>query len=357
VDACREVRPELRGAFLMLCDAPEKIVPLLPEADLCGAIRASGMSEGAWLLELATAEQRQACFDLDCWRSEQLEVGRVLEWVDALIEAGRPTLVSALREIDPELAVLALRGSASVAIVGRDEDPPDGFFTEDGVVYFGPRDDQSFARVREIAQATFSEDQPSYWRLVYGAVFEPSAELEEWALRWRRGRMVDLGFPQREQAMRAYRPLRVEDLEALPEPPSTRVEREGELVAAEPLPTEIAGTLLGQALRELPTGRAQDVLGSVLGVANSLAVADRLRLSEPDSIPAALRKAVRGIDRGLRELSAARRVAPSAALDRTQPLDLFRLGATLDPDLRPPAFSPEEIGELVGEDAEGEADD
>jgi hypothetical protein len=100
------------------------------------------------------------------------------------------------------------------------------------------------------------------------------------------------------------------------------------------LPRQLRGSLLGEALAALPESRAADILGYVLGVANSLAVADGLSLSEHESVPRALEKAVRGIDAGLRELARERQLPPAAILDRTAPLDLFRVAATLDPSLR-----------------------
>jgi hypothetical protein len=51
-------------------------------------------------------------------------------------------------------------------------------------------------------------------------------------------------------------------------------------------------------------------------------------------VPRALEKAVRGIDTGLRELARARAQAPEQVLDRTAPIDLFRVGVTSDPSLR-----------------------
>ena len=75
--ACQDLRLELRDEFLMLVEHPEDIVPLLPEAELVQTVRAGGMSEAAWLLELATPEQRIAAFDLDCWTGAELQVSRV----------------------------------------------------------------------------------------------------------------------------------------------------------------------------------------------------------------------------------------------------------------------------------------
>ncbi len=327
--ACQDLRLEARSEFLMLVERPEDVVPLLPEAELVQTVRAGGMSEAAWLLELATPEQRIAAFDLDCWNGSELQIARVHEWLDALIEAGRPTLVKALEEIELEILLLAMHAETEVAVVSKEQVPPIGYFTPDGVVYFGTAPDASPHRVHEISHALFSESQPLYWRMVYGMLFESPSECEEYALRWRTNRLQDLGFPDREQAMRVYRPLPVERVSDWA-PPSA----ESALVESIQLPRQLRGTLLGEALAKLEPARAADLLGYVLGVANSLAIADNLPLSESESVPRALEKAVRGIDTGIRELARARSQAPDEVLDRTSPLDLFRVGATVDPSLK-----------------------
>ncbi|MEE9278909.1 MAG: DUF6178 family protein [Myxococcota bacterium] len=329
--ACSELRAEVRSEFLMLCDRPEDIVPLLPEADFVHTIRSGGMSEASWLLELASPPQLVACFDLDCWDGHELNPSRIREWIDALIEAGRPSLMEAMRVTDLELWLIAFRAETQVFVVGKEDEPPDGAFTPDGVVYFGIPEGVSPHRVHEAVHAAFERDQPLYWRLVYGLLFESPADVEEHALRWRVNRLQDLGFPDREQAMRVYRSLRAESA-----PGEARVEHGGQLVRSFSLPKQLRGSLLGEALSELPSQVAADALGYVLGVANSIAVADKLQLSDPDSVPRALEKAVRGIDTGLRELARVRGLPPHEVLEQTTPLDLFRTGATLEPQLRGP---------------------
>ncbi len=329
--ACSELRAEVRSEFLMLSDSPELIVPLLPEADFVHTIRSGGMSEAGWLVELATDPQLVACFDLDCWEGYELQVERVQEWIDALIEAGRPTQMRALGATDLELWLIALRAETNVAIVGKEDDPPDGAFSPDGMVYFGVPEGVSPHRVHEIVHAAFDGDQAWYWRLVYGLLFESPADVEEYALRWRVARLQDLGFPDREQAMGVYRSLSPENVER-----AEQVEYGRELVRSIHLPRQLRGSLLGEALSALPSGVAGDVLGYVLGVANSIAVADRLQLSDPDAVPLALEKAVDGIDAGLRELARVQGRSPEEVLERTTPVDLFRAGATLKPELRGP---------------------
>ncbi len=329
--ACSELRAEVRSEFLMLCDRPEDIVPLLPEADFVHTIRSGGMSEASWLLELASPPQLVACFDLDCWDGYELAPSRIREWIDALIEAGRPSLMEAMRVTDLELWLIALGAETQVFIVGKEDEPPDGAFSPDGVVYFGTPEGVSPHRVHETVHAAFERDQPLYWLLVYGLLFESPADVEEHALRWRVNRLQDLGFPDREQAMRVYRSLRAESA-----PGEARGEYGGQLVRSFALPKQLRGSLLGEALSELPSQVAADALGYVLGVANSIAVADKLQLSDPDSVPRALEKAVRGIDTGLRELARVRGLPPHEVLEQTAPLDLFRTGATLEPELRGP---------------------
>lgn len=326
-----DLRPAVRTEFLMLVDRPEDVVPLIPEQEFVATILSSGMSDAAWYLEIGSPEQRIATIDLDCWSTYELKLESVEEWIDALIEAGRPTLTKALHEFDPEIWVLAMLRMSNVMIVSKEEEAPPGWFTEDGVCYFEARDDACFARVKEIAQTAFSEVQPRYWQLVYGMLFELESECQEYALHWRTGRIKDLGFPDREQAMLAYKPLAVERLTSW----EVDAEEQDALVPFESLPDLLKGTLVGRALAQLPGGRAADLLGYILAVANSLAVADGMSLSDADSIPAAMTKALGGIDRGLQEVSSAQNSLPEQVLDRTRPLDLFRIGATLDPEIKP----------------------
>lgn len=334
---CLELRPELRSELLLLIDQPERVVPLLPEAELCATARVGGMSDAAFLLELCTPAQARACLDLDCWAPLRLEVDRALEWLDALVEAGPPTVARLFGEVDPEVWVLALRSITEVAVLGKEDDKPEGWLSVDGMVYWGPREGTDPARVEQLARALFDRSPADYWKLVYGLLFESSAECEEWGLRWRAGRLADLGFPEREQAMQLYRPLRPEDAPVWHYPGA-----ESAVVEQRSLPRQLQSTLLGEALGRLPAQRAGDVLGYVLAVANAVAVADRRRLSESDTVPAALEKAVGGIDRGLRELSKLRGEPPEDVLDRTPPADLFRIAVALDPALKPPPPDPDE---------------
>jgi hypothetical protein len=329
-EALQELMPVLRNEILELVDCVDEVVPLFPEAELASTIVATGVVDAGWLVEFATAEQRAACVDLDCWRGIHFSPSRLMDWIDALIEAGEETLVAALDELDLELWVLALQSMARFKVV---QTPlVFGYETQDGVVHFQAYSSLHEERLRAILDAARAHPRDYYWTLVHGAMGSSREELELEAAYAQATRLADLGFPDREHAMRAYRPLAPD---ATPIVDADGEAEDSGLVAAPQLPQRLAGTGVGRALAELPADRAADRLGLVLAVANTLAVADELPLAEPESIRESLAKAVRGIDLGLEELARSRKQSPARILDTTLPLDLFRVGVTLDPTLRP----------------------
>ena len=76
-------------------------------------------------------------------------------------------------------------------------------------------------------------------------------------------------------------------------------------------------------------------MNSVLAVANSLAVANQLALMDDATAERSLALAVCGVERGLTEIARAQNRSLASVLDAIPPLDLFRVGATLDSNLRP----------------------
>ncbi len=334
-DGCIALDARSRGEFLIRIENPEQVVPLLPETEFALALNAIGKHEAGWLLALSTEEQRIACIDMDCFDLEGFQPERMMGWIDALIDAGPATLAAAFEELDPEIWALGLRWMAHFSIGAEAGDA----FTEDGVVFYTPHSDSDFERVREILQTLFSSNPRLYWQVVYAAMEDASAECEQWAVRWRDARLADLGFPSREQAMWVYRPLSVAEVEFRepttgPDDSTTGADSQSARGSTELIPSRFCKLLLGDALRQLPAGRASELLGYIAGVANALAIADRLELGDPDSAKEASNKALAGIERGLCKLVESRNLAAHLVLDRVTALQLFRLGASDDTSLR-----------------------
>ena len=161
---------------------------------------------------------------------------------------------------------------------------------------------------------------------------ESAIECQEEAATMQRGRLTELGFPERGQAMGVYRPLPPDEV---PRPDDDAIPRDRALVVRSQPPALLEGTVIGDAMAGLAPERAAERFADILVVANALAVADELPLAEPESVSRSLEKAVRGIERGLVALAEAHDRPASDVLDRVPPTQLFRVGATLDPSLRP----------------------
>lgn len=73
-----------RRELLDLLPEPERVIPLIPEAELCFTVKAIGLADSAWVLELATPDQVTAAIDLDAWQQQEPDLPVLSEWMGAL---------------------------------------------------------------------------------------------------------------------------------------------------------------------------------------------------------------------------------------------------------------------------------
>lgn len=330
-----------RAEVLDLLPAPETVVPALPEAELCFTAKAIGLGDAGWLLAHATPEQLVACVDLDAWSSRERvpDRARLGAWIKALAEGGdEPSLLRAAHALDPELLVLWLKDRLEVWLKPAESEgefvPPAGALSLDGQFYFrARREGDDLAEVRSMLDALFREDYWTYFRMMQGVAWELDAETEEWALRWRTGRLLDLGFPDDDEALSLFAILPRRNVDELPE---------GAVVEATPdwhppiwmprLPVSSASRhSLLRALAALGEEQRRPLLLALLRLANRIAVARKLSLGDADSIPLALDEAIATVSRGLDHLTAVHGAAPREVLERASLERLFRVGFTLEP--------------------------
>jgi hypothetical protein len=181
---------------------------------------------------------------------------------------------------------------------------------------------------------------------------EFDSETEEWALRWRSGRLQDLGFPPLEDAKRIYAFVRKERLADLPSEPRTVEVGEWPLPVWMPsLPIEgSAEHLLFRALAAQDDERRRPLLYAFLALANRVAVADELPLGDAETLPAATEKAARVASLGLAHLARENGVEPAALLRRVPLERLFVVGANLEGRAVAPAANSGPTNEGPAED-------
>ncbi len=331
-----------RAALLELLPEPELVIPLLPEAELCFTVKAIGLESASWLLAHTTPEQLVACFDLDVWEGTLPDRRRLDGWVAALVEAGEEPLLRGLQALDPELLSLFLKARVEVMLRTNDDDwqDPIGAETLDGQFFFRTLDEgDDAAAIIALLRTLFEHDYWTYFRLLQSVIWELAPENEEWALRWRAGRLEDMGFPPWEEAMNLYRYLPPEQRSVLPQDAAPLApDSRWQLPVAMPrLPARLdeAG-LLFRTIAALEDDERRTAFHALVALANKIAVADRMALSDAESTPRAIEKAARFASGGLEFLAREHGLDPIEVLRRA-PLDhLFRVGANLDPEAAKP---------------------
>jgi len=371
-----ETPHSIRRQMIELLPDPEAVIPLIPEAEFCYTCRGIGLADANWLLPMATEEQIVACLDLDAWSGLQVDPERLDAWIAAITsseDASGPggsfssgvsdgtettTIVRAARAFDPELLVIYLRSHVDVSIKPSEQDdpdwsPPDRSQTLEGQFYFVAKDAKDdLAPMLALLHALFQEDYWLYFRVIQAVREELAPENEEWALRWRTGRLEDMGFPSWDKSMRIYGFLRPDRMTDLPKDPSTLDLYDGALpIEVVDLPGALEDErALFRATRELGTEERSAVFYTLIALANRVAVADRMELGDPDSLPLAIEKATRIASDGLEFIAQENGLSLEQTL-RDVPIErLFRVGSNLDREAALPDPLP------VDEDEDTEAD-
>lgn len=325
-----------RMRMLDLAPHPETLIPLIPEAEFCFTVKSVGLNDASWLLEYATSEQLIACSDLDAWKGNTPDTATFGEWLAIMAEAGDETLIRAAHAIDPELWVLFLRTDVFIDLKpGNDEgwQPPEGARTLDGQFYFtAKRSNDDTEAIATLLRVVFQEDYWLYFRLLQGVMWETKSDLEEWAARWRSGRLQDLGFPTWDEAMQIYGHIRPDQRANLPD--ETQAVDLGDVrlpVWVPQLPTA-ADTkhAIFRVAGELDANERRSFYFGFIALANRVAVADSMVLGDTDTLPEAIDKTAEIASAGLEFIAGETGVALADVLRRSRVEQLFRVGANLD---------------------------
>jgi hypothetical protein len=178
-------------------------------------------------------------------------------------------------------------------------------------------DGPEYSAVRGIVDDLYAEDPFKATRLLSSLRWETDGELEESALRWRSGRLADLGIPPLEEALSWF---------ARPPPGA----------ALPPgAPARPAGFLLAQFRRSSLLDRAAALLddvdrdaveAQVLAAANAALVADGTDPADLDAVRSAIEAARAMIELGLARLAGADEAAAARVLGTTPVKRIFQEG-------------------------------
>ena len=325
-----------RSLLLELSPNPESLIPLLPEAEFCFTLKAVGLTDASWMIEYASRSQIVAGVDLDAWSGLLPDLDAFEPWIATLAAAGEPALLRGTQSLDAEMLVRYLRDRITVYLDPRDDDwqAPPGAQTLDGQFYFAARrENDDIAHIVRLFDVIFREDYWLYYRLMQGAIWELDTDLDEWALRWRTGRLQDMGFPPWDEAMQIFGYLRPDARTEIPEIHDPLD------MDAWALPVWMPGLpaahdsrhLVFRALADLDGDERRGFFYSFVGVANAVAVAEKMPLGDAETLPQALERTATVASAAIEFLADQNGLSAVEILRRVDIKRLFRVGINLSP--------------------------
>jgi hypothetical protein len=330
--AAREALAAARGRkrldVILGARDPQALVRALPADELYLVIRDVGLSDAAPLVQLASPDQFKAFLDLEAWARATFDPRKVLPWLRAARAGAQLEPRAAARwarklaALDPEVLFLVLRATVRVHDLERDPDPeivsdrfmrtPEGKYVVEFVV-----DGVEYLAVRGVLDDLYAEDAFQATRLLSSIQWDVPSELEETALRWRTGRLADLGHPTVDEALSWFaRPPRAPAHAAAPpaRPPGFF------------LATLASGSLLDRAVARLDADAREAVEGQIVAAANAVLVADAVDPGDLDAVRAAFEAARGYLDLGLDRLAGGDEPRAAEALAVTPVKRIFQEG-------------------------------
>ncbi|HEY6003555.1 MAG TPA: DUF6178 family protein [Anaeromyxobacter sp.] len=329
---------------------PQALVRALPADELYLTVRDVGLADSAVLVQLASPEQFEVFLDLESWKRDAFDPRKALPWLRAARAGSQLEPRAAARwarklaELDREVLFLVLRDALQIHDLEADPDPEiasDHFMrTPEGkyVIEFKV-EGVEYVAVRGILDDLFAEDPFQATRLLAAIRWEAPSELEESALRWRTGRLADLGWPSLEEARSWFaRPPR-----APAQPPGPPVRPAGFFLAA-----LARGTLLDRAAARLSPEAADAVEAQIVSAANAVLVADAVDPGDVEAVRSAFESARGYLELGLEKLAGADEERAAEALASMPVKRIFQEGFGRVLEL---AWRAERIRERAGPEA------
>ena len=336
-------------------DIKQRVQDLLATPGNSAAIQALSPVEYAVLLKetpesraalLATAhpEQNRTVLDLDCWHKQDLRSIRVLEWLEHLRDSGLESFLGTLAVLDDELLVTAFGQHVQVhaALPIEEEDEPKPYHevlsNELYRLEFVDPDGSWNERIQGLLAFLRQADLDAYHGLMQGIMWGLDSELEEWAYRWKSGRLQDEGFPDYYDALAAYRIV----------DNAPHVAPEGLESPGRPATAEESGIVPGYAWSMTPdnsllaralTGRFSiDTLDrlcwEMVALCNRELVVDQVDFADPEAIKASLRRVHGYVNLGLDYLCSRHSQPPEVLLDEYSLKAICQSAITLIVSLR-----------------------
>jgi hypothetical protein len=341
-----------------LLDRPDAraLLAWLPPVDILGMVKEVGLADCLELLEICPPRALQGLLDLGAWTSDRVDPRQLAAFYAALFSANPETAVEQVLGTDMELYTLFLKLHTRVVCLADEpepEDHEDGITTPDGkyaVVFVdGPAlpeeagdplglGERGRALAREAAKqlvnGLISRDPGVASKVIDAMRWELPSPLEEEAMRWRAGRLADMGFPPRQEALKLLgyldpdTPALAPAVMHAPPPPGEGVVDNALSLYVDP-DDGAAEPFLRAALATLDDVARERFRRELATVCNRLAVARAAPPGDPDAMAGVVREARVTCDLGLAYRCGGEPSRAAALLHAVSLADLYRVGNSL----------------------------
>lgn len=195
--------------LLTATDLADKVATLNP-LEAYYIVRELGLERSLPILLELNQEQMQTCVDLDCWNRFDFAASSLDEWLTAFAQAGPEALAKSFLALDFVVQLLYLTQTVTVYDPDTDQVPPEDEETEtiramtpDGFYLLELKPEMDSLKVHPftLLDSLYQYDSEAAHRLLSEVRVDLQTQIEEEALRFRNGRMQDLGFAAPEEAV------------------------------------------------------------------------------------------------------------------------------------------------------------
>ncbi|MCM2359782.1 MAG: DUF6178 family protein [Geobacteraceae bacterium] len=304
----------------------ERLAQALQPQELYLTFKEIGAVDALELLMLASPEQLEFFLDMELWERDSVSQAKALEWLGYLLEAGEEKMVGQLPQMDLELLILVLFREIAVGggvgeLLPDEERTADWDHSFDNLYFITFKNPKHARLIGTFLDIVFRRDRQLYQALMEGVKNEVESELEEEAYAFRTGRLADLGFPSREEAVSIY--FRIDPGSFVPASEKKHLYPGG--VESLPVPLRY-DSLLARTLRRLDS---EELLLELNYLINNALVAEETQLADGEAMQGVMERVSGYIIIALEFLGGDDEAKAADILERESFKRLFQLGNSI----------------------------
>jgi Family of unknown function (DUF6178) len=343
VEIFRDLSPKGREELVQVIARPTELIRRISEEEMFFTIKQLGEQNAPVLIAMTTGKQLLYLLDIDLWKKEMLDTYAVARWLDILSRIGEEKMLQFVQVADPELIMTAMEHLIRVKMRNPDLDfveESDSLpsYTLEDMFYIEFRVPDSEDVLKQFLETVFRWDIHFYINMMQGLATGIPGENEEAALKWRRARLADKGFPEFDEAVEIYQYLqRGAVREPLDEsaPLEPDYSEKSRYFTGYPLKVLDSNSLFKKCLDDILDRTEKDRLATELAhLSNKVMVADGRDPALVDDVQGSLKKVSGYINIALEDLCG-ENVSEAVGILRSNHMEiLFRRGFSLILDLR-----------------------